>query len=122
MVCSKRLASVMGPALIALAITEPLNWAIFEQQSAPVVYLNGSVLFVTGLALVQAHNRWAWGWPLLVTLTSWVLLFGGLFRMIAPSLHQLQAGIASAVVFGVVGTVGLALTYQGYRRAPSQKT
>jgi hypothetical protein len=44
---------------------------IFAAQTAPIVYLNGTLLFVGGLAIVQSHNRWSWGWPLLVTLTGW---------------------------------------------------
>ena len=115
---SKRLASVVGPALIALAVTEPLNWAIFEQQIAPIVYLNGTILFVAGLALVQAHNRWSWGWPTLLTLTSWVLLLGGLYRMVVPSPPDLELGVASTVMFATMGLVGLVLSYQGYRRKP----
>lgn len=116
---SRDLASVMGPALIALAVTEPLNWEIFEQQSAPVTYLNGTLMFVAGLALVRAHNLWVWGWQTLVTLIAWVLLLGGFYRMIAPGAAEAQMNISDApmiAAFGVIAAIGLTLTYQGYRR------
>lgn len=63
MTYSTRLASIMGAALIALAVTEPRNWAIVKQQSTPVVYLNGTILFVTGIALVRTHNLGSWDGP-----------------------------------------------------------
>jgi hypothetical protein len=46
---SRQIARIVGPTLIALGISEALN-------PAPVVYLNGTLLFVAGLAIVQAHN------------------------------------------------------------------
>lgn len=125
MVNSRDLASVMGPVLLALAVTEPLNWGIFAQQSAPITYLNGTILFAAGLALVRAHNLWVWGWPTLVTLTAWVLLFGGLYRMIAPDMWEAQMNISDApmiAAFGVIATVGVTLTYLGYRGKPLPNT
>jgi hypothetical protein len=87
---SGRIARIIGPTAIALAMTEAVNMHIFAAQTAPVVYLNGTLLFVGGVAIVQAHNRWGWGWPLLVTLTGWGLTTLGLIRMIAPeaALHR----------------------------------
>jgi hypothetical protein len=114
MIRSKQLAGLIGPTMIALGATEALNIHMFEGQIAPVVYLNGSILFVAGLALIRAHNRWAWNWPTFITLTGWVLLLGGLTRMIAPEAPQAHAGAASFAVFAVLVAVGLVLTYKGY--------
>ena len=50
---SRQLAGLIGPTLVALGATEALNMHIFENQIAPVVYLNGTILFVVGLALVR---------------------------------------------------------------------
>jgi hypothetical protein len=47
------------------------------------------VLFVAGLAVVQAHNRWRGDWRIFVTVIGWILLFGDLNRMIVPQAHQL---------------------------------
>lgn len=65
---SRRLAGLIGPTLVVLGVTEAMDMDIFAAQTAPVVYLNGTVLFVAGLAVVRAHPRWVWGWPVLVTL------------------------------------------------------
>ena len=68
---SRQLAGLIGPVLIALAATEAMNIKVFSSQIAPVVYLNGAILFVAGLAIVRAHNVWTWRWPIIVTLTGW---------------------------------------------------
>jgi hypothetical protein len=110
---SKQLAKLIGPTMIALGATEGFNIHMFEGQIAPVVYLNGTILFVAGLALIRAHNRWTWNWPTLITLTGWVLLLGGLYRMIAPGAPQAHAGAASYAMFATLVVTGLFLTYKG---------
>ncbi len=82
---SRQIARILGPALIALGLTEALNIDVFAGVPAAFVYLNGTVLFVAGVAIVQGHNRWRLGWPMVVTLAGWVLLLGGLYRMVAPA-------------------------------------
>lgn len=113
---SQQLARLIGPTMIALGATEALNLEMFARQIAPVVYLDGMILFVAGLALIGAHNRWAWSWPVLITVTGWVLLLGGLYRMIAPDAPQAPQSEMSYVLFAVLGAVGLFLSYNGYKR------
>jgi hypothetical protein len=111
---SRQLARLIGPTLIAIGATEALNMHIFESQIAPLVYLNGTILFVVGLALIRAHNRWAWKWPTFITVTGWVLLMGGLFRMIAPEAPQAPANAMSYTIFAAIVVIGLFLSYKGY--------
>jgi hypothetical protein len=111
---SRQLARLIGPTLTAIGATEALNMHIFEGQIAPLVYLNGTILFVVGLALIGAHNRWAWKWPTFITVTGWVLLMGGLFRMIAPEAPQASANGMSYTMFAVIVMIGLFLSYKGY--------
>lgn len=116
---SRRIARIAGPTAIALATTESANLRIFGAQTAPVVYLNGTLLFVAGVAIVQAHNRWRWGWPLLVTLTGWAVAALGLMRMIAPEAPQVSEGpIATAIFIALLGLGGL-LSFLGYRPTDS---
>jgi uncharacterized membrane protein YozB (DUF420 family) len=79
-----------------------------------VVYLNGTILFVAGLALIRAHNHWSWRWPTFITVTGWLLLAGGLTRMIAPEAPQLHAGAVSYAMFAAIVVVGLYLSFRGY--------
>ena len=111
---SRQLAGLIGPTLIAIGATEALNIHMFEKQIAPVVYLDGTILFVVGLALIRAHNRWAWRWPTLITVTGWVLLAGGLYRMIAPDAPQAHASAGSYTMFATIVVIGLFLSFKGY--------
>ncbi len=45
-------------------------------------------MFVGGLAIVRAHNRWQRDWTVLATLVGWFFLLLGLFRMFAAGAHQ----------------------------------
>jgi|SRR5215510_14219298 len=111
---SRQLARLIGPTLTAVSATEALNIHIFESQIAPVVYLNGTILFVAGLALIRAHNCWAWRWPTIITVIGWMLLMAGLFRMIAPEAPQAHANALSYAMFAALVIVGLFLSYKGY--------
>lgn len=90
---------------------------IFAAQTAPVVYLNGTLLFVAGVAIVQAHNRWRWGSPLLVTLTGWGVTALGLARMIQPDGVTAQEGLFTAAIFLAMFVLGGLLSWLGYRPA-----
>lgn len=48
---SKQLAGLIGPTLIVLSITEAMNLQIFASNIPPVVYLNGTILFLPALQL-----------------------------------------------------------------------
>lgn len=65
---SKRIAALVVPVLIALMLTENpyVNPGLDDAQTPPVVYLNGTLLFVAGLAVIRAHNRRALGWPIVI--------------------------------------------------------
>ena len=111
---SRQLAGLIGPTLVALGATEAFNMHIFEKQLAPVVYLNGTILFVAGLALVRAHHRWGWRWSTLITITGWVLLTGGLYRMMMPEAPQASANIGTYLVLASIVAIGLFLSFKGY--------
>jgi hypothetical protein len=116
---SKGMAGLLGPALIAISLSEAMNLRMLEENASPaLVYLNGTLLFIAGLAIVHAHSRWTFGWPVLVTLVGWLSLFGGLARMFVPMLGQREAQNAGGV-FGllvVMLAAGIFLTYKAYSR------
>lgn len=113
---SRRIARIVGPTLIALGVTEAINIDIFVGNPPPVVYLNGTLLLVAGLAIVQAHSHWRRDWSALVTLTGWVLLLGGLYRMFAPQAPQLDGSPATYAVLAALVAIGGLLTYKAYGR------
>lgn len=119
---SRQLAGLLGPSLIAVSMTESMNLEIFSHTSAHLVYLNGTLLFVAGLAIVRAHNVWTRSWPVLVTLIGWLFLLGGLIRMIAPTSAQQTTQHPTAVLAltSVLLVVGIVLSFYAYRRDGSR--
>ena len=111
---SKQQAGLIGSTLILLTISEALNLHIWRTNIAPVTYLNGALLFVAGLAIVRAHNRWTAGWPVLVTLVGWVTILGDLHRMFAPEAQQGGENIPTYTVIMVLLVLGIFLTFQAY--------
>ncbi len=111
---SQLIASLMGPTLIVLGITEAMNMHIFEHQTGPTIYLNGLIVFVAGLSLVRFHNIWELSWRVLITLTGWLLLAAGLYRMIFPEGQQAEATTSTFILLGVIIIVGLVLTVAAY--------
>jgi uncharacterized membrane protein HdeD (DUF308 family) len=96
-----------------------MNLSILASHPAPVgvVYLNGTLLFVAGLAIVRAHNQWT-GWPALVTLMGWFAILGGLIRMFAPASAKSGATWVYALLI-VLLVIGIVLTFKAYTRQKS---
>jgi len=120
---SKRIAGLVGPTLIAVTLSESMNLGIWTNTPAPVVYLDGTLLFVAGLSIVRVHNRWTRSWPVLVTLMGWFLMLVGLIRMIAPGFAQRRTEQNTTAVFAgviVLLVIGLVLTVKAYGREESE--
>jgi len=91
MTISKTIAALLGPTLVASAISLLANIGTSKtivgelSQSPALVMIAGYAAFVPGLAIVYFHNRWTAGWPVLVTLMGWLSLVVGLLRMVFPT-------------------------------------
>ncbi|WP_224362902.1 hypothetical protein [Hyalangium versicolor] len=112
---SRSLAGLLGPTLLALGLTEAFNMDIYAAQTAPVVYLNGTLLFVAGLAIVRAHNVWSFNWRCLVTVLGWLALALGLYRMVAPAAPQAGKELFTYGLLAILTGLGGLLTYMAYR-------
>jgi FtsH-binding integral membrane protein len=119
---SRRIAGLLGPTLIAMIASEfPLvQPRLYDAQIPPVVYLSGVLMFVAGLAIVRAHNRWRADWTVLVTLSGWLALALGTLRMFAASAYQQRAATIGSPVFMAIESIilvcGLMMTYKAYVR------
>lgn len=111
---SKRLAGLIGPTMVAIGATEASNMDIFSNQTAPVVYLNGTILFVASLAIVRAHSVWSWHWPVLITLTGWIALIVGLWRMAAPGAPQAPDNVVTFAMLAAIAAIGGILSVIAY--------
>lgn len=128
MTTSKMIAGLIGPTLVAIAIALVINFGampvLAEQISRDpgLIFVSGILLLVAGLAIVRAHNIWAGGWPVLVTVLGWLAVLGGLVRMLFPiQLAAIVAGfgqfaglIGAAVV--VLLVLGAFLSFKGFSR------
>ena len=119
---SKQIAGLVGPTLVATIVSEfPLVQPhLYDTQIPPVVYLSGVLMFVGGLSIVRAHNHWVRNWTVLVTLSGWVFLVLGLFRMFAAGLYQRSSANTSTTVFMVLEAIllvfALVMTFKAYSR------
>ena len=115
MTTSRRIARLVGPTLIVLTVSETINLDIWKKKNATVTYLNGLLLFVAGLAIVQAHNRWIRSWPVVITLVGWLAMALGLFRMFVPKAQQGGENVPTYVVIATIHAIGIFLTIKAYR-------
>ena len=122
---SKRIARLVGPVIVMMVASEfPLVQPhLYDAQIPPVVYLSGVLMFVAGLAIVEAHNVWRGDWTVLITLSGWFFVLLGLFRMFAAGFYQRSSATASSIVFiileGILFVVGLIMTFKAYSRSPT---
>jgi len=119
---SKQIGGLVGPTIVAIILSEfPLVQPhLYDAQIPPVVYISGTLFFVGGLAIVRAHNLWVRNWTLLITLSGWVSLLLGLFRMFFAGTYLKGSASTSATTFIVLEIilliVGLIITFKSYSR------
>lgn len=111
---SRQIAGLVGPSLAVVTVLETVNWRIWAGNAPPVVFLNGWILFVAGLAIVRAHNVWTPRWPVLVTLIGWGALAAGLARMAFPEARPPPASALTFAVIAILALIGAFLSYQAY--------
>jgi hypothetical protein len=84
------------------------------------VLIYGIFLFVAGLAIVRFHNHWEANWSVLVTILGWLLVVGGLARILFPLKFAAATGdIAQssgmmAMVAVVLLAIGVFLSFKAY--------
>ena len=125
---SKVVATLVGPTLSAFGVMVLLNQpAIVTLVNDPnegpmIVMLSGALLFVAGLAIVMAHNRWVKGWPVILTLAGWFGILGGLVRMWFPvqilgiASHFIETGYALPTAGAFLLAIGAFLSFKVYSK------
>lgn len=112
---SKQIAGILGPFLVAVVISEIMNLHIWRVNIPSLTYLNGSILFLIGLIIVRFHNVWTRSWPVVLTISGWILILGGLARMFFPEAEQLSGvHVSTYVVIGIIFLIGAFLTLKAY--------
>lgn len=116
---SVKIAGLVGPTIIALTLSEAMNFYIWSVNAPSVTYLNGSLLFVAGVAIIQAHSQWQ-GWPALITLTGWFCILEGIYRMFIPEGPQASQNAVTNAALGVLFAGGIFLTFKAYGRTETR--
>jgi hypothetical protein len=119
---SKQIGGLVGPTIVAMILSEfPLVQPhLYDSQIPPVVYISGTLMFVGGLAIVRAHHHWVRNWTMLITLSGWIFLLLGLFRMFFASAYLQGSASTSATTFMVLEfvllVIGVIITFKSYRQ------
>jgi hypothetical protein len=120
------LARLIGPLLVVLAIgllVRQDSWRSMAKEfitNRPLVFLTGFLTLLGGLALVNTHNVWEAGWPLIITIFGWLAVIGGVARMLFPEtvmgIGQKMLDNKTYLTIGGAGEglLGLWLCYVGY--------
>ena len=116
---SKSIAGIVGPTIIVMVFSEMRLWnpTLYDTQIVPLIYLNGVLLFVAGLAIVRSHNIWMYGWQTLVTIIGYVVIIIGLFRMFFPQVQKAEFdNNNNSILIGeiVLILIGIFLTCKAY--------
>ena len=111
---SVTIAGIIGPILMILAISEHLNFKIWQDVHPTVVFLNGFVLLTLGLIVVRIHNFWSLNWELTITIVGWILLLLGLIRMFFPKAPQPKKNMVTNTSLMVLLFLGAFLSVKAY--------
>jgi hypothetical protein len=123
---SKFIARLIGPLLVVSGIAMLSNHGSYTDmveeflRSPALIYIAGFLALLGGLAIINVHNSWHWGWPLIVTVIGWLAVIGGTFRMVAPQYVQAlgSATFAHSTVIIMIAILTVALggfvSFKGY--------
>jgi uncharacterized membrane protein len=123
---SRFIARLIGPMLAVAGIPMVVHANTYRTLieeiliSDALVYIAGLLALLGGLAIINVHNSWSSGWPLIITVFGWLCAIGGTIRMTAPELVETLAGTVYQLP-GVVEGIGVAvllfgcfLSFKGY--------
>jgi len=92
------------------------NPTLYDTQIVPLIYLNGMILFVSGLAIISNHNVWVYGWQTIVTIIGYVCMLIGLLRMLFPEIQKTAFKNDNSIMIleVVLILIGMFLTLKAY--------
>jgi len=111
------IARLIGPILVVAGVTalvNPKNMADMAQEflaSRALIFIAGFLALLGGLAIVNTHNLWVAGWPLIITVLGWLAVIGGIVRMVFPAVTRAvgEAMLGSTTLLRLLGGVQVAL-------------
>jgi hypothetical protein len=122
------LARIIGPLLIIVSVSILLNVKTYQRmyteyiKSPALMYLAGTYALLLGLLMIQFHNLWIKGWPVIITILAWLSVTKGVAILLFPNgITRLSKPYTSSrtpltVNAAVILILGLVLGYVGYVR------
>jgi len=122
------LAKLVGPVLLTTSAAMLINQVNMREMAADflehrgLIFLAGILTLLGGLAIVLTHNVWVLGWPVVITIFGWLLVIGGIFRIVFPdsvkSIGQTMLDkpgmmTGAGIVQGVIGAWLCYVSYMG---------
>lgn len=79
--------------------------------SRSLIFIAGFLALLGGLAIVNTHNVWIAGWPVIITVFGWLAVIGGILRMGFPAVIRSigEAMLGRDTVLRVAGVAQLGL-------------
>ena len=120
------IARLIGPAFVAVGLgilaNGPFYTALILEavHSPTLIYFSGLMALVPGLAILNVHRSWS-GWPVIITIIGWLMVIGGVIRLVLPATTATLATdlyskpIAFLIVAIVVLVLGAYLCFEGFR-------
>ena len=125
------LAKLIGPPFLAVGLGLLLNqttyWEMTDEvirHPSPVsnmmIYLSGLLSMVVGLAVVNAHPSWTRDWRVAITIIGWLLLVGGIMRIVLPDIvlklgSTFYGSPTTLLIVAIISLVlGGFLSFKGY--------
>lgn len=120
------IARLLGPTFVAVGLGILANGPFYSAlileavHSPTLIYFSGLISLVPGLAILNVHRSWN-GWPVVITIIGWLMVIGGIVRLVLPATTATLAtdlyshAIALLIAAIVVLVVGAFLTVMGYR-------
>lgn len=120
------IARIAGPILIVTGLSAIINPRLLEEvgrefiASRAMLFLGGIGALVIGLVIINTHNVWVAGWPVIITIFGWMAIAGGCVRIGCPSLaRKVGATMLAKRSFLIASALfqlafGLWLSWAGY--------
>ena len=122
------LAKLLGPLFVVIGVGMLVNQGVYEAMigeflhSSALIYVSGLLSLLGGLTIVNVHNSWRLQWTLIITVLGWLLLIGGIMRIVLPRFvvtigTTIYAAHAAMIIVSIIALgIGGVLTYMGYRQ------
>ena len=120
------IARLLGPVLAVAGLTGLINPKAVQEMgqeflaSRALIFITGVLTLVAGLAIVNTHNLWTAGWPVIITIFGWLAVLGGVVRVAFPAVTKsiAEAMLGNEALLRVTGgaqlVLGAYLMFVGY--------